>query len=459
MTGWKLASIFGLIAANAFFVAAEFGLVAVRRTRIDELVAQGSKKALVTRKVLSQLNLMLSGCQLGITFASLGLGAVGEPILAELFRGLFQNMREPFEFLATHTFASIVGFTLITFLHVVLGELVPKALALTVPEAVALWVSTPMRLFTFAFRPLIWLFNETANKVLRLFGLESKGELSEVHTPDEIAIIIDEARQGGTIRMGQSRILARTLGFPDKRAEDAMVPRVNARAISCEAGLDDLLDLAEETGFSRFPVWKERPDEFAGVVHLKDMVREARRTTEAQVKEAMREALVVPESLQLEQVLVLMRRKRQHLAIVLNEFGSTSGILTIEDIIEELLGEIRDEYDVKERDLRTIPGGFRVSGRMRPDELYDATEVTIPRGEYETIAGFILERLGRLAKRGDEVQLGDWRVRVAHVRRHQIISVDILKTGEQPPPAAVEPTPLTDPPSINLSDPEEPGEL
>lgn len=434
MTGWKLASILVLVAANAFFVAAEFSLVAVRRTRIDELVAQGSKKAKVTRKVLSQLNLMLSGCQLGITFASLGLGAVGEPVLAELVKGLFTNMKEPFGFLATHTFASVMGFTIITTLHVVLGELIPKALALTVSEAVALWVSTPMRLFTFAFRPLMWLFNETANKVLKIFGLQSKGELSEVHTPGEIAIIIDEARQGGTLRSGQSRILTRTLDFPDKRAQDAMVPRVNARAISCEAGLDELLDLAEETGFSRFPVWKERPDEFAGVVHLKDMVREARRTTEARVKEAMREVLVVPESLQLEQVLVLMRRKRQHLAIVLDEFGSTSGILTIEDIIEELVGEIRDEYDVKERDLREVPGGFRVSGRMRPDELYESTGVTLPRGEYETIAGFILERLGRLAKRGDEVVVGEGRIRVAHVRRHQIISVDILRAGADPAP-------------------------
>lgn len=432
MTAWRLASILVLVAANAFFVAAEFGLVAVRRTRIDELVAQGSKRAAVTQKVLTQLNLMLSGCQLGITFASLGLGAVGEPVLAELFESIFHNLTPPFDFIASHTFATAVAFTIITFLHVVLGELVPKALALSVPEGVALWVSSPMRLFTYAFRPLIWLFNEAANKMLALFGVESKGELSEIHTPDEIAIIIEEARRGGTIRMGQSRILARTLEFPDKRAIDAMVPRVNARAVPVEATLNDVLDLTEATGYSRFPVWKERPDEFVGVVHLKDMLREARRNPEAQVKDAMREALVVPESLPLEQVLLRMRMKRTHLAIVLDEFGSTSGILTIEDIIEELIGEIRDESDIRERDVRKIPGGFRVPGRMRLDELYDATTCILPEGDYETVAGFILQRLGRVAKRGDEVRVGEWRLRAAYVRRHQIISVDVLKGEPQP---------------------------
>jgi CBS domain containing-hemolysin-like protein len=212
-----------------------------------------------------------------------------------------------------------------------------------------------------------------------------------------------------------------------------MVPRVNARAVPVEATLNDVLDLTEATGYSRFPVWKERPDEFVGVVHLKDMLREARRNPEAQVRDAMREALVVPESLPLEQVLLRMRIKRTHLAIVLDEFGSTSGILTIEDIIEELIGEIRDESDIRERDLRKIPGGFRVPGRMRLDELYDATTCNLPEGDYETVAGFILQRLGRVAKRGDEVRVGEWRLRVAYVRRHQIISVDVLKGEPQPP--------------------------
>lgn len=435
MTGWKLASIFVLVAANAFFVAAEFGLVAVRRTRIEELIAQGSRRAMATLKVLKELNLMLSGCQLGITFASLGLGAVGEPVIAGLFESAFEHLREPYDVIATHAVATTLAFSIITFLHVTLGELVPKALALARAEGVSLWVAAPMRWFTYAFRPLIWLFNESANLVLKMFGIEPNPELGEIHTPDEIAIIIEESRRGGTIMSGQSQILARTLDFPDKRAVEAMVPRVAAVAVSIDATMEEVLGRAEQTGYSRFPVWRERPDEFVGVVHLKDMLKEVRKDPEAKVRSAMREALVVPESLPLEKVLLQMRRERNHMAIVLDEFGSTAGILTLEDIIEELLGEIRDEYDIREKDIRKIAGGWRIPGRLRPDELHNATELQLPEGEYETVAGYILERLGRLAKRGDEVSYNGWRIRVANVSRRRIMSVDILPPGQDLPEA------------------------
>jgi CBS domain containing-hemolysin-like protein len=430
MTAWKITSIFVLVAANAFFVAAEFGLVAVRRTRVEELEAQGDRRARSTQRALGQLNLILSGCQLGITFASLGLGAIGEPVLADLFEDAFRALPSPFDIIARHSVAVAIAFSLITFLHVALGELVPKTLALAVPEGTALWVSTPIRVFTYTFRPLIWLFNESANLFLRMFGVQPQPELAEIHTPDEIAIIVEEARRGGAILMGQSRILTRTLEFPEKRAVEAMIPRPSVRAISAEAGIEELLDLAEETGYSRFPVWTERPDEFHGVVHLKDMLREARMNPDARVKDAMRQALVVPESLRLEKVLIQMRKQRNHFAIVIDEFGSTAGILTLEDIIEEVIGDIKDEYDIREKDLKSIEGGVRVPGGIRRDELFEATGLSLPFGEYETLAGFILERLGRMAKRGDEVQVGEWKIKVANVRRRRILSVDILPPAD-----------------------------
>jgi CBS domain containing-hemolysin-like protein len=454
LTGWKLASILVLVGANAFFVAAEFGLVAVRRTRMEELAATGNRRGIATLKVLGQLNLMLSGCQLGITFASLGLGAVGEPVLGAIFESWFEHVPPPYDRVATHALATAIAFSIITFLHVALGELVPKTLALAKPEAVALWVSSPMRWFTFAFRPLIWLFNETANKLLKMAKIEAKSELSEIHTPDEIAIIIEESRRGGTIFGAQSRILARTLEFPDKRAVEAMVPRVACVALSSSADMSEMLESVEHTGYSRFPVWRERADEFVAVVHIKDMLREVKRNPDAQVRDAMRSALVVPESLPLETVLLQMRRLRNHMAIVIDEFGSTAGILTLEDIIEELLGEIRDESDLREWDIKEIPGGYRVPGRMRPDELREATSrlrtdeasefsgLHLPDGDYETIAGFILEKLGRLAKRGDEITHEGWRVRVANVSRRRIMSVDIFPPGEDgevAPPALESP--------------------
>lgn len=441
MTVWKIVAVLALVGANAFFVAAEFGLVAVRRTRIEELVAAGSRRALSTQKALQELNLMLSGCQLGITFASLGLGAIGEPALAHLFEGAFRALPSPLDAIATHGTAVAIAFAIITFLHVVLGELVPKNLSIARPEATALWVATPMRFFAKVFGPLIWLFNETANVTLKAFGIESKSEIGSLHTPDEIAIIVEESRKGGTIESEQSRILTKMLEFPEKRAIEAMVPRVGAQPVPIEAGLEELLDLAEKTGFSRFPVWRARPDEFVGVVHLKDMLKESRSDPNAKVKDAMREALLVPESLPLEDVLVSMRRNRNHFAIVLDEFGATSGILTLEDIIEELVGEIRDESDAREKDLRPVKGGLRIPGTMRPDELKDATGVELPEGDYETVAGFILEKLGRLAKRGDELEVNGTKIRVANVRQRRILSVDIQldhgspifqKTQDQP---------------------------
>lgn len=424
MTAWKIVAVLLLVAGNAFFVAAEFGLVAVRRTRIVELVAGGSRRALSVQKALSELNLMLSGCQLGITFASLGLGAIGEPALAHMFESMFDVLPAPLDAVATHGAAVAVAFAIITFLHVVLGELVPKNLSIQLPESTALWVATPMRIFTFLFKPLIWIFNETANLFLKLFGIAAKPALT-LHTPEELAIIVEESHKGGAIESGQRSILTRTLDFPDKRAVEAMVPRVGAQAVEFDAEAHEVFDLAEQTGYSRFPVWRERPDEFIGVVHLKDMLRESRVNPKSTVKDATRDALVVPESLPLEEVMFQMRRSRNHFAIVMDEFGSTAGILTLEDIIEELVGEISDEYDIKFENVRQVKGGLRIPGTMRPDELAESLGVDLPEGDYETVAGFILERLGRLAKRGDVIEMNGFKLRVANVRQRRILAVDV----------------------------------
>ncbi len=427
MTALKLIAVLLLVGANALFVAAEFALVAVRRTRIAELVEHGSRRAVSASKAIRDLNLMLSGCQLGITGASLGLGWIGEPALGNLVESAFNRLPSPLDAIATHGTAAAIAFALITFLHVALGELVPKNLAIARPEGTALWMASFIRAFSYVFRPLIWLFNEAANVFLRLFGIEPQPETSGMHTPEELAIIVEESSRGGSIQPRQGEILTRTLGFPEKRAVDAMVPRVAAQAVPADAKLDQLLDLAERTGYSRFPVWMERPDEFVGVVHLKDMLRAGRRNPEATISDAMREPLVVPESLPLEKVLVEMRRTRSHFAIVLDEFGATAGIVTLEDILEELVGEIRDEYDVRERpEPQRVKDGFRVPGTMRPDELELALGFELPEGEYETVAGYILERLGRLARRGDEVSVDGWKIRVASVRRRRILAVDVV---------------------------------
>ena len=434
VNSWKIASILVLIAANAFFVAGEFGLVTVRRTRIKELADHGNRRAASAHKAISHLPLMLSGTQLGVTLCALGLGALGEPALAQVIARLFHDLPDSTRSIATHAVASALAFIAITFFEVVVGEMVPKNLALTRPEGIALAVATPLRAFAATFRPLIWIIQASSAKVLHLLGVT--GGVSSAHTPGELALIVEESRRGGSIEPGQSELLTRSLEFPERRAVEAMVPRVSVEAVSAGASARDVLDLVERTGYSRFPVWRERPDEYVGWVHLKDVLRVSRKRPEATVRDAMRPPLLVPDSLPLDELLVQMQRNRAHLAIVLDEFGATAGIITLEDILEELVGEIRDESDLGEATaLRAVEGGFRVSGSIRPDELADATGLVLPEGDYETIAGFILEKLGRLARRGDQVSAGGWTLRVVGVAKRRILWVEVR------PPAPASPKP------------------
>lgn len=440
MAAWKIASIVVLIAANAFFVAAEFGLVTVRRTRIKELAAKGNRRAVSAEKAISRLSLMLSGTQLGVTLTALGLGAFGEPVLARLLARSFGTLPQGIRSVATHAVATVLAFVLITFFEVVIGEMVPKNLALSRPEGIALSVATPLRIFARVLRPLIWVIEASSSKVLRLLGVT--GGVSSAHTPGELALIVEESRRGGSIEPGQSELLTRSLEFPERRAVEAMVPRVSVEAVADGATAGDVLDLVERTGYSRFPVWRERPDEYVGWVHLKDILRISRHRPGATVRDAMRPPLLVPDSLPLDELLVQMQRNRAHLAIVLDEFGATAGIITLEDILEELVGEIRDESDFREAAaLRRVEGGFRVPGSLRPDEVADATGLELPEGDYETVAGYILERLGRLARRGDQVSAAGWTLRVASVGRRRILWVDVHPpaagaTRAPPPPAA-----------------------
>jgi CBS domain containing-hemolysin-like protein len=453
MTGWKILMIAALIAANAFFVSAEFSLVAIRRTRIKELVSHGSRRALGVQKAVSQLSLMLSGTQLGVTLTALGLGALGEPTLAHVIGSALDFLPDPFHAIASHSAAVVVAFVLITFFEVVIGEMVPKNLALSRPEGIALAVAAPLRGFVALLRPLIWLIERSSRVVLGWIGIHSVS-VSSAHTPGEIALIVEESRRRGSLEPGQSELLARSLEFPERRAVEAMVPRVNVVAVPARARLEDVLDLAERTGYSRFPVWRERPDEYVGWLHIKDTLRAARRGPDVTAGDVMREALYVPESLPLDELLVQMQRNRTHLAVVLDEFGATSGIITLEDILEELVGEIRDESDVREgQGLRRVPGGFRVPGTMRPDEVEDATGLTLPEGEYETIAGYILEKLGRLARRGDELEADGWTLRVANVGRRRILSVDLRPPADAAAGVEDSPEPSPDQPSGRATGP------
>jgi magnesium and cobalt exporter, CNNM family len=428
MTGWMIVAALALVGLNAFFVAAEFGLVAARRPRIDQLVASGNSRAAVVQRAMGELNLLLSGCQLGITFASLGLGWIGEPAFADLLTNTFETLPSPLDTIATHGTASLLAFVIITFLHVVLGELVPKNLAIAAPEEVALWVAVPMRAFAVLFRPLIWLFNEGANVLVRLLGVEPQSELRSVHTLDEFRLLLEESRRAGAVQLSHGDIIDRLFDFPDKLVNDAMVPRSDVHAVGVDDSVDEVLEMARRTRHSRFPVFEDEPTEFVGVVHLADMLAADHRHSGATVKRAMREPLFVPESLRLDLLLRQMNEGRTHFAIALDEYGSTEGIVTLDDVLAELVGDIADEHRDPARAIRKLESGYRVPGAIHHEELERVTDLQLPEGDYETLGGFINDRLGHVARQGDEVRVDGWRIRVVAVRRHRILTADV-----QPP--------------------------
>jgi magnesium and cobalt exporter, CNNM family len=429
MTAWMIVGAIALVGVNAFFVAAEFGLVAARRSRIDHLVAGGSRRAAAAQRAMRELNLLLSGCQLGITFASLGLGWIGEPAFAGLVRRVFEPLPSPLDAIATHGTASAIAFVIITFLHVVLGELVPKNLAIAAPERVALRVAVPMRAFTTLFRPLIWLFNEGANRFVRLLGVEPQSELRSVHSLEELRLLLEESRRAGAIGLPHDEIFARIFEFPDKRVHEAMVPRPDVHAIAADDGVAEVLELARRTGHSRFPVYAEQPTDYVGVLHLADMLRAQNPGRRARVKDAMRDPLVVPESLRLDLLLRQMNEAHTHLAIVVDEYGSTSGIITLDDVVAELVGDIADEHREPSQTIRKVDGGYRVAGQVNREELQRITGWTLPEGDYDTLGGFINHSLGRIARRGDEVVFDGWRIHVVTVRRRRILTVDMEPVG------------------------------
>jgi len=387
MTIGSIALALVFVALNAFFVAAEFGLVAARRSRIDQLAGQGVRRAAVAQSAMRELNVMLSACQLGITFASLGLGWIGEPAFADLLGTVFEPLPAPLDVIASQGVAVVIAFALITFLHVVLGELVPKNLAIAVPEGVALWLGGPIRAFSVVFRPVIWLFNEGANVVVRLLGVQPQSELRESPTVEELALILDESRRRGVIDTGHGEILSRAVEFSDLRVSDALVPRSDVQALATDATIRDVLDATRRTGYSRFPVHDADPEEYLGVVHVVDMLRATRANELVHVGDAMREPLLVPEALPLSRLLDEMKKRHTHLVVVLDEFGSTLGIVTLHDVVVEFVGDVADEHQVPPS-IERLDGGYRVPGEMHRGELVRGTGIPLPDGDYDTVAGF-----------------------------------------------------------------------
>lgn len=419
-----------LLAANGFFVGAEFALIAARRTKIEQLAGTGDKRAKTALKAIRELSLMLAGAQLGITMASLGLGAVAEPAIADAIEGGLKGVAEiPAGLL--HTISFVLALTIVVFFHMVLGEMAPKNIAISRPEQSALAMAGPMRMFVLALRPFLRLLNAFANGCLRLLKIEPKDELLSVHTAQEIGVMVSESAKSGLLRDVEHRLLSGAVEFGDRDAASVMVPRTEMTAIPLDSSPAHIEQIVLDSGHTRLPVFSEDMDHILGFVHSKDILGisdEAR--TKRIPRRLIRPLLVVPESRKLHPLLLDMRRERRHFALVIDEHGGTAGVVSLEDLLEELVGDILDEFDEAESGLETLEGGrYLVPGTVRLDEAQSQIGIDLPEGEYETIAGFLMDQLGRIPRRRDEVVYEEWSIRVVSMYRRRVEKVLIQKHG------------------------------
>lgn len=417
-----LAAVVVLVFANAFFVAAEFALVGARKTRLDELAKAGDRKARLARRAVQSLDRYISATQLGITLASLGLGWIGEPALAHLIEGGFRWLPGAAATIATHTVASIVAFIIITVLHIILGELTPKALALLYPEAVSSWVAAPLMGFSWVMALPIALLNGTANRLLRLLRINPPGETERLHSPEEIRMLVEQSTEGGSLLREDARLLEGVFEFSEKTAQEVMTPRTQIVALEADRTVEEAADEVAAAGRSRYPVYTESLDEIVGVVHAKDILAALRSRPGQAVRAVMRPPLFVPGTREVEDVLADMKRLKTHLAVVLDEYGGTAGLVTMEDLLEEIVGPIYDEYDPQEK-VAVADGAPRLDGAMPISDYNAEYDESLDDTDYTTIGGYVFGQLGRLPRQGDRVTAGSHVLEVLEMEGRRVKSL------------------------------------
>jgi len=415
-----------LVLANAFFVASEFGLVAVDRARVDEEAAKGSKPASRVKALAANLSFHLSGSQLGITASSLVLGFIAKATLAKLFERLLGDVVGESTISGLSVFLAIA---LATAFQMVVGELVPKTIAIDRPYDVATRLSVAIGVWGRIARPIIATFDATANMIVRRLGIEPTDELHQVRSLDEIGRLIVSSGAGGTLDVEDVTLLTRSIRLGEKTAAEALIPRVEVVALDRDSTGADLVEAATTTGLSRFPVYGDDADDVIGVVHIKAIygLRREDRSTSL-VRDLMTDPVFIPESVDLDHLLQGVRESRNHLAIVVDEHGGTEGIITLEDILEEIVGEIDDEYDTPPQKMTRVEerGTFIVAGSLHRDELRDACGFEFPEGEYDTLAGFVLDTLGLIPSPGARFMHDGWRVEVVAMERRRVASVRLV---------------------------------
>jgi len=428
---------FALILGTGFFVAVEFSLVALDQSSVQRAVDNGDQAAAPLLKCLKSLSTQLSSCQLGITLTTLLTGFVMEPSVGQLLVGPLGLLGLPPE--VVHSVALIVAMAFATLLSMLIGELVPKNMAIALAFPLGKRLARPQLMFTAVFKPAIVVLNGFSNKVLNLFGLEAKEEISGARTPAELASLVRRSAELGTLDAGTANFVARTLNFSGRTAADVMTPRIRMETIDADQSVADILDAARRTGYSRFPVIGDSTDDIRGVVHVKKAVAvPAERRSKLQAGAIMTDVLQVPETIHLDALLSELREGNLQLAVVLDEYGGTAGITTLEDLVEEIVGEVADEHDkVRPGVLQSASGDWYFPGLLRPDEVTEQIpNLVVPdESAYETVGGYVMSQLGRIAKTGDVVDAVGGTLTVTRMdgRRIDRICFHHVETDESSP--------------------------
>lgn len=405
-----------LTLGTGMFVAAEFSLVTLDRPELEARRAQGERGLGLVLSALKRTLTHISAAQIGITVTTLLTGFLMEPALSALMMPMYSGWGLTTS--SAHVVAGIVAVVIATILSMIIGELIPKAFALTVPLATARFVIGFQVVFEFVFRPVVWLFSTASNAVVRAFRIEIREEISGARSPEELASLVARSAEAGTLEKDTAALLSRTLAFSELTASDVMTPRLQVVSVSPEDSVVTVLEKARSTGYSRFPVVDEGLDDIVGVVHVKYAVAVPReRRPDVPVSAIMTEnTLRVPDTMTLDALMIELRGRGYQLAVVVDEYGGTAGITTLEDLVEELVGEVRDEHDRTRAGVVTRDDHFSFPGGLRPDELEEQTGVLIPDdGPYETVAGYVMSLLGRIPSVGDEVRDDNGSFRVMHM--------------------------------------------
>ncbi|MFD1887935.1 hemolysin family protein [Paenibacillus wenxiniae] len=384
--------VFVLVLLNGFFVAAEFAMVKIRSSRLETLVDEGNKRARFAQSIVNNLDAYLSACQLGITLASLGLGWIGEPAIAELIRPLFAAIGLNNE-VVIHSVSIAIAFIVITILHIVLGELAPKSLAIRKAEVVTLWTAAPMLLFHKIMYPFIWMLNGMANALLKLFGIAPASELESAHTEEEIRILMKESNKSGLIDNTELALVDNIFEFADTTAHEIMIPRTEMICLSLHASREENLQIALDGMRTRYPVCDGDKDHIVGFLHIKDLMR----YQIADSVKLIRPIIAVPESIKISELMKLMQRGKTQIAILIDEYGGTAGLVTLEDIMEEIVGEIQDEFDHERPVIEPINEMmYSIDGLMLIEEFNTRFSLDLDMSEYDTIGGWLYSRVESL---------------------------------------------------------------